>query len=101
MLSTNEILRLRPAKNLVDPSLPNGYFVEPECSASGQIEQVATILLTGRECLFHCVMCDLWKNTLDRPTPEGAIVRQIDWALERLPSARGKRNLIATVSPSC
>jgi radical SAM enzyme (TIGR01210 family) len=33
-------------------------------------------------------MCDLWKNTLDGPTPRGAIPEQIRYALERLPPAR-------------
>ena len=32
-------------------------------------------------------MCDLWKNTTDTRVPEGAIPRQIDYALSRLPSA--------------
>jgi len=30
-------------------------------------------------------MCDLWKNTLNGPTPSGAIIKQIDYALARLP----------------
>jgi len=87
VLTTADILRLRPHKNSVDPNVPNGFFIEQECSAAGHIEQVATILLTGRECVFHCLMCDLWKNTLDGPTPRGAISRQIDFALQRLPPA--------------
>jgi radical SAM enzyme (TIGR01210 family) len=33
-------------------------------------------------------MCDLWKDTLDAPTPRGAIPAQIRHALERLPPAR-------------
>jgi radical SAM enzyme (TIGR01210 family) len=32
-------------------------------------------------------MCDLWKNTLEAPTPKGAIPEQIRFALGRLPSA--------------
>jgi radical SAM enzyme (TIGR01210 family) len=32
-------------------------------------------------------MCDLWKNTLETPTPKGAIPAQMRFALERLPSA--------------
>ena len=49
---------------------------------------VATIFLTNKECTYRCTMCDLWKNTLDAPTPRGAIPEQIRWALERLPAAR-------------
>src|SRR5690606_2433630 len=40
-----------------------------------------------KECPFQCLMCDLWKNTLDAPTPQGAILKQLDHALERLPPA--------------
>jgi radical SAM enzyme (TIGR01210 family) len=32
-------------------------------------------------------MCDLWKNTTDDTVPPGAIPRQIDYALNRLPKA--------------
>jgi radical SAM enzyme (TIGR01210 family) len=32
-------------------------------------------------------MCDLWKNTLTGPTPPGAILKQMDHALNRLPTA--------------
>ena len=32
-------------------------------------------------------MCDLWRHTLDEPTPDGAIPKQIEFALERLPQA--------------
>ena len=32
-------------------------------------------------------MCDLWKNTLDAPTPRGAVAEQVRWALERMPGA--------------
>jgi radical SAM enzyme (TIGR01210 family) len=32
-------------------------------------------------------MCDLWRNTTDRRVPVGAIPRQIDYALQRLPAA--------------
>jgi hypothetical protein len=33
-------------------------------------------------------MCDLWRHTLTETVPAGAIPRQIDYALERLPAAR-------------
>jgi radical SAM enzyme (TIGR01210 family) len=32
-------------------------------------------------------MCDLWKNTLEGPTPPGAVPEQIRFALDRLPRA--------------
>ena len=44
----------------------------------------AVILLTNKECPWRCLMCDLWKHTLTRSVPPGAIPRQIDYALSRL-----------------
>lgn len=82
------ILALRPPKNAVDPRRPYAYLVEPECTASGQIEDVATIFLTNRECPFRCLMCDLWKNTTSERVPLGAIPEQIEFALSQLPLAQ-------------
>ncbi|HEV2481343.1 MAG TPA: hypothetical protein VGS79_16840 [Puia sp.] len=81
-----EIESLRPARNRVDASRPYHYLHEREAGPFG-VETVNTLFLTGRECAFKCLMCDLWKNTLEGPTPPGAIVRQIDYALARLPAA--------------
>jgi archaeosine synthase beta-subunit len=78
----------RGPKNAVDPSRPNGFFAEDEPVSPGVAVPVATIFLANRECAFRCTMCDLWKDTLDAPTPKGAIPGQIRWALERLPAAR-------------
>jgi radical SAM enzyme (TIGR01210 family) len=78
----------RSLKNPLDPLRPYGFFVEEEPVGCGEAVPVATILLSNRECAFRCTMCDLWKNTLDTPTPRGAIAEQIRWALERLPAAR-------------
>ena len=77
----------RPEKNVLDPSRPYGFFVEDEAVAPGIPVPVATILLTNKECATRCTMCDLWKNTLDAPTPRGAVPEQIRWALERMPGA--------------
>ena len=81
------ILRLRPPRNAVDPFRPYGFFVEEEPRSGGGTDRIATVFLTNRECPWHCLMCDLWKNTLEAPTPKGAIPAQIRFALERLPSA--------------
>jgi uncharacterized Fe-S cluster-containing MiaB family protein len=78
----------RPPKNRVDPQVPYAWLVEPEMSAAGIVEDVATIFLTNRECPFRCLFCDLWKNTTDERVPLGAIPHQIDHALARLPPAR-------------
>jgi len=53
----------------------------------------ATILLTNKECPWHCLMCDLWKNTLTHTVPPGAIPRQIDYALLQLCSRPGQIKL--------
>lgn len=87
-ITTPDILNARPAKNAVDPTRPYAFLVEPERTADGAVEDVATIFLTNRECPFRCVFCDLWKNTTDERVPAGAIPAQIEYALERLPSAR-------------
>lgn len=82
------IVAHRPQRNLVDPNRPYAFFVEEEYSASGEVVPVATIFLTNRECPWRCVMCDLWKNTLTEPVEPGAIPRQIQFALDRLPTPR-------------
>lgn len=87
-ITTADILARRPPKAPVDPYRPYAYLVEPECNAAGVVELVATLFLTNRECPFHCLYCDLWRHTLDQPTPAGAIPEQIGWALAQLPPAR-------------
>jgi len=82
------IVERRGVRNAVDASRPYAFFVEDECSESGEIVGVATIFLTNRECPWRCLMCDLWKNTLTESTPAGAIAGQIDYALGRLGAAR-------------
>jgi radical SAM enzyme (TIGR01210 family) len=81
------IVQLRSKKNKVNPFIPYHFLHEEEPGLSGKIETVNTIFLTGKECAFKCLMCDLWKNTLDEAAPSGAIVKQIDYALEQLPQA--------------
>ena len=85
--SDGEIVAGRPAKNPLDPRRPYSMLVEPERTAEGQVEDVATIFLTNRECPLRCLMCDLWKNTTDETVPVGAIPEQIDYALAKLPPA--------------
>lgn len=86
-LTDREILAARGPKEPVDPWQPIGAFVEPERQSDGRVLDVATIFLANRECPFRCLYCDLWRHTLDEPTPAGAIPRQIDIALERVPPA--------------
>lgn len=82
------ISSLRRKKNQLDPKRPYAYLVEKERTASGAIEDFATLFLTNRECPFKCLMCDLWKNTTDYSISAGDIPEQIEWALNRLPRAQ-------------
>lgn len=82
------ILARRGPRNTVDPLRPHAYFVEDERTATGDILPTATVFLTNRECPWRCVMCDLWRNTIADTVPQGAIPKQIDYALERLPASR-------------
>ena len=68
-------------------------WLKKNVRASGIIEDTAIIFLTNRECPFHCLMCDLWKNTTDVSLPAGAIPEQIEWALKQLPEARNPETL--------
>jgi uncharacterized Fe-S cluster-containing MiaB family protein len=87
MHDNQEIERLRPSRNTLDPDIPYHFLHEEEIDDNGALQKVNTIFLTGKECSFKCLMCDLWKNTLTGPTPPGAILKQMDHALNRLPTA--------------
>jgi radical SAM enzyme (TIGR01210 family) len=82
------ILARRRSRNAVDPRFPYSYLVEDERNAAGEVVPTATVFLTNRECPWHCLMCDLWRNTVAETVPAGAIPRQIEFALDRLPAAR-------------
>ena len=87
-LKTADILAARGPRNAVNVFRPYHFLVENEFSRQGRVESVATIFLTNRECPFHCLMCDLWKNTTEQDTHVGAIPEQIDFALQQLPVAQ-------------
>ena len=76
MHGNQEIQELRPKRNTLNPDIPYHFLHEEEPDAAGVLQKVNTIFLTGKECSFKCLMCDLWKNTLATPTPKGAIVNQ-------------------------
>lgn len=86
-LSNQQVTNSRPPKEIMDPMHPYFFLNEQEVQADGKLKSVNTIFLTNRECPFKCVMCDLWRQTLDYPTPQGAIPTQIKYALRRLPKA--------------
>lgn len=64
-----------------DPWTLQGVHCDHEPDESGRVVRTAAVLLTGRQCPWSCVMCDLWQHTLDHDTPVGAIPRQIDLAI--------------------
>src|SRR5690348_15174154 len=79
------VLARRPPRHRADPLRPHAFFVEPERTRHGAVEDVATLLLVNRECPFRCLMCDLWKNTTPGRVPAGAVPCQIAQALAGLP----------------
>ena len=88
IIDTSWILSHRGAKNHVEPGIPYAYTIEKERGINGDVEDVITIFLTNRECAFKCLMCDLWKNTLDHSVEIGDIPKQIEFALSKLPPAK-------------
>jgi radical SAM enzyme (TIGR01210 family) len=84
----NQIVSMRGNKNIVNPLRPYGWMVEKELTISRKIEDTGVIFLTNCECPFHCLMCDLWKNTTDESVAAGAIPAQIKWALEQMPDIK-------------
>lgn len=87
MLDTSEIIALRPGRNEVHPDRPYHFLHEQERGTDGALKEVNTIFLANSECPFKCVMCDLWKNTLEEPVQPGDVPIQISYALERLPQS--------------
>jgi radical SAM enzyme (TIGR01210 family) len=82
------ILARRPERNRLDPQRAHAALLEEEPDETGTVETVAVVFLTNRECPWRCLMCDLWKNTLEESVPSGAIPEQIREALASLSPAR-------------
>jgi len=79
--SSRWIRSLRSPKRGIDPWAPLGQLWEEERTPGGGLLPALTIFLGGAECPFTCVFCDLWRETLDEPTPDGALVAQFRQAL--------------------
>jgi radical SAM enzyme (TIGR01210 family) len=76
------ILAQRPPRPAApDPYAPHGVILEKERLASGAVVDSGVVLLTNRECPWRCLMCDLWKDTTRDSVPEGAIPRQVEFAV--------------------
>lgn len=82
------VLDRRPPGQRHDPWRAQGLVVEDERSSDGTIARVATVFLTGRECPWRCVMCDLWRHTIEGDTPRGAIPAQVAAARKTLDDRR-------------
>lgn len=85
---TRWILEHRGPKVPMDAGRPAHALWEEEIGDDGNLIPTATLFLTNRECPYRCLMCDLWRHTLDTRVPPGAIASQIRQALASLPPAR-------------
>ncbi|WP_233214588.1 Fe-S oxidoreductase [Rhodopirellula bahusiensis] len=84
-----------------DAKRPNSVFVELEPASrhpnrspgqSPEMTEVLTLLLASSECSLRCTMCDLWRNTLDEPTPAGALPEQIRFGLQHWREQTGRES---------
>lgn len=78
------IRSLRGPKTHVDPYTALGSLLETERRPDGKIERALTVFLAGAECPFTCSFCDLWRLTIDGPTPPGALTRQLESVLKAI-----------------
>jgi radical SAM enzyme (TIGR01210 family) len=86
------VLERRPPRNRLDPWRAYAALAEQEPGPTGGAVDVATVFLTNRECPWRCLMCDLWRNTLEETVPDGAIAAQIRHALAMLPGLEPARS---------
>jgi radical SAM enzyme (TIGR01210 family) len=83
VLETAQRIRsLRPPKVHVDPYAAHGFSLEEERRPEGRLERALTVFLAGAECPFTCSFCDLWRWTIDGPTPPGALTSQLERILQ-------------------
>jgi archaeosine synthase beta-subunit len=92
------IRSLRPPKPHVDPYVAHGTVLEEERRPDGTIEHALTVFLAGAECPFTCSFCDLWRYTIDGPTPPGALVVQLERVLADLVEPLPQRLKLYTAS---
>ena len=92
------IRSLRAPKGYVDPNRAHGFVLEDERRPSGAIERALTVFLAGAECPFTCSFCDLWRYTIDGPTPPGALVEQLETVLRELDGPVPERLKLYTAS---
>lgn len=80
-MTSEQIRRLRTVKAAVDASRALGVLWEEERTSDRGVVPAWTVFLSGAECPFTCVFCDLWRHTLDGPTPQGSLPLQLSRAL--------------------
>ena len=97
-VADRRIRGLRPPKPRVDPYTAHGSLVEEERRPNGKIERTLTAFLAGAECPFTCSFCDLWRWTIDGPTPPGALTRQLESVLQTVDGAVPNRLKIYNAS---
>ena len=85
------IRSLRAPKPEADPNTAHDFLVEYERRPSGTIERALTVFLAGAECPFTCSFCDLWRWTIDGPTPPGSLPRQLERVFDTLDGAWPER----------
>ena len=78
----------RPPRPHVDPWRAHGSLIEQERRAElgGRLQRALTVFLAGAECPFTCSFCDLWRFTVQGPTPVGALPAQLERELGQLES---------------
>jgi len=84
--SRQAIESVRGPKAAVSLDRPAGACREWEPTSGARrtpptMAEVTSVFLVGAECAMRCTMCDLWRHTLDHPTPVGALPRQLAWGL--------------------
>ena len=75
--SRRTIRAARPDHPRPDAWSPIGHSWEWERGTRVVRRRALTVFLAGAECPFTCLFCDLWKYTIDGPTPAGALPRQL------------------------
>src|SRR5687767_13411686 len=88
MTTDHWVLERRGRKAPLDPARAYAVEFEEELDARGTLAPTGVVFLTNRECPFRCVMCDLWRHTLDETVAPGVVAAQVRAALSGLPPIR-------------
>jgi hypothetical protein len=75
---------LRPEKSRRPLSEPVGAWTEAEIMPDGRRGTVGTIIINNRQCPYRCVMCGLWRDTVDFTPEVGQVADQVSTALAKL-----------------